>query len=68
MTTNFNVGKVEVGSGRTVIIAEAGVNHLKDINLAERLIREAAENGADIIKFQTYSADELVVKMTVLRR
>lgn len=62
MVTNFSVGKVEIGSGRTVIIAEAGVNHLKDINLAERIIKEAAENGADIIKFQTYSADGLVVK------
>ena len=62
MATSFKVGSVVVGHGRTVIIAEAGVNHLKDFDLAERLIHEAAVNGADIIKFQTYSADGLVVK------
>ena len=62
MQSEFSVGRVKVNAGRTVIIAEAGVNHLKDISLAERLIATAAKAGADIIKFQTYSADGLVVK------
>jgi N-acetylneuraminate synthase len=41
------------------IIAEAGVNHEGDINIAERLINEAAEAGANAIKFQTYKAETL---------
>jgi N,N'-diacetyllegionaminate synthase len=38
---------------RVIIIAEAGVNHNGDINLAKKLIEEAANAGADYIKFQT---------------
>lgn len=49
-------------SNRTLIIAEAGVNHNGDIGIARRLIDLAVEAGADIVKFQTFSADRLVVK------
>jgi N,N'-diacetyllegionaminate synthase len=45
-----------------LIIAEAGVNHNGDINLARQLIDVAAEAGADLIKFQTFKADNLVAK------
>ncbi len=41
------------------IIAEAGVNHEGSIELAKRLIDEAAEGGADAIKFQTYKAEKI---------
>jgi len=41
------------------IIAEAGVNHEGNIDLAKRLIDEAKEGGADAIKFQTYKASKL---------
>lgn len=41
------------------IIAEAGVNHEGDLDTALRLIEEAAEGGADCIKFQTYKADKI---------
>ena len=44
----------------TLIIAEAGVNHNGDLELAKRLIDVAAEAGADLVKFQTFSADRLV--------
>lgn len=44
------------------IIAEAGVNHEGSIDLAKRLIDEAAEGGADAIKFQTYKADKIASK------
>lgn len=44
------------------IIAEAGVNHEGDIELAKRLITEAKEGGADAIKFQTYKAETLASK------
>ena len=37
---------------KVLIIAEAGVNHNGDINLARQLIDKAKEAGADIIKFQ----------------
>ena len=43
------------------IIAEAGVNHEGSLDLARRLIDEAAEGGADAIKFQTYKAETLAV-------
>lgn len=45
---------------RTLIIAEAGVNHNGDLDLACRLIDVAADSGADFVKFQTFDADRLV--------
>ncbi len=45
---------------KTLIIAEAGVNHNGDLALARQLIDVAAEAGADLVKFQTFSADRLV--------
>lgn len=47
---------------KTLIIAEAGVNHNGDMNIACRLIDAAADAGADIVKFQTFSAERLVTK------
>ena len=47
---------------KTLIIAEAGVNHNGDIELAKKLIDVAAEAGADLVKFQTFSADRLVTQ------
>ncbi len=43
----------------TLIIAEAGVNHNGDMNIAEKLINVAFDAGADIVKFQTFNATEL---------
>ena len=45
---------------RTLIIAEAGVNHNGDIELAKQLIDVAADAGADLVKFQTFNANRLV--------
>lgn len=47
---------------RTLIIAEAGVNHNGDIALAKQLIDVAASAGADLVKFQTFKADRLVTR------
>ena len=44
----------------TLIIAEAGVNHNGDIELAKTLIDIAASSGADIVKFQSFDAKNLV--------
>jgi N,N'-diacetyllegionaminate synthase len=45
---------------RTLIIAEAGVNHNGSMPMALQLIDAAAEAGADLVKFQTFSANRLV--------
>lgn len=58
----FNIGNVRVGGDRTVIIAEAGVNHLGRMDYAEELIKTAARAGADIVKFQTYKAKKLTTQ------
>ena len=42
------------------LIAEIGWNHLGDLNLAEKMIIEAAKNGADICKFQSRDPDDLI--------
>lgn len=44
------------------VIAEAGVNHEGSMDLAKRLIDEAAEGGAHAIKFQTYKAETIASK------
>ena len=46
--------------GVTLIIAEAGVNHNGDINLAKRMIDVAADAGVDYVKFQTFKTENLV--------
>ena len=56
----FNIGKVKFGGSKTVVIAEAGVNHLGKMEYAEKLIKTAKSAGADIIKFQTYKASKLL--------
>ncbi len=47
---------------KVLIIAEAGVNHNGSLALAKRLVDEAATAGVDIIKFQTFKAEQLVSK------
>lgn len=47
---------------KTLIIAEAGVNHNGDMALAKQLIDVAADAGADLVKFQTFTADRQVTQ------
>ena len=47
---------------RTLIIAEVGVNHNGDINIAKKLVDAAADAVVDYVKFQTFKADKLVNK------
>lgn len=47
---------------RTMIIAEAGVNHNGKLALAKQLVRTAKECGADVVKFQTFHIDRMVSK------
>ena len=45
-----------------IIIAEAGVNHNGSIPMAKEMIDVAADAGADLVKFQTFTAEKLVIK------
>jgi N,N'-diacetyllegionaminate synthase len=45
---------------KVIIIAEAGVNHNGDINMAKKLIDAAASAGVDYVKFQTFKAETIV--------
>lgn len=49
-------------NNRTLVIAEAGVNHNGDISLAKKLVDAAKSAGADIVKFQTFNPSKLVSK------
>tara|TARA_B110000027_G_scaffold134080_1_gene164828 strand:+ start:2382 stop:3389 length:1008 start_codon:yes stop_codon:yes gene_type:complete len=52
---------------KTIIIAEAGVNHNGKVNLALKLIDKAAEAGADYIKFQ-HTEPELIAPKTSMAK
>jgi N-acetylneuraminate synthase len=63
MSTNFNIGNFTLGDNlQPYIIAEIGVNHEGNIELAKRLIDEAAEGGAHAAKFQSYKAGLIASK------
>lgn len=47
---------------KTIIIAEAGVNHNGSIDIAYQLIDKAKEAGADVVKFQTAKAENVISK------
>ena len=57
----LQMGARSVGDGAApFVIAEIGANHDGDPKKAAELVHMAAECGADAVKFQTYSAAELV--------
>ena len=51
---------------KTIFIAEAGVNHNGQINLAKKLIDKAKFSGADYIKFQAYQTKDISTNFTGL--
>ena len=57
-----NYNPTDIAIQKPYMIAEAGVNHEGSVDLAKRLIEEAAEGGAQAIKFQTYKAATLASK------
>jgi len=57
----IHIGARAVGPGALVfIIAEAGVNHNGELELAKDLVDAAAEAAADAVKFQTFQAERIV--------
>ena len=63
MNKGIKIGEKCIGGNNPCfVIAEAGVNHEGSMETAQRLIAEAAEGGADAIKFQTYRADTLAAR------
>lgn len=59
----INIASKWIGEGEPCfLIAEAGVNHNGDVNLAKKLIDIAKEAGADAVKFQTFKAEDVATK------
>tara|TARA_Y100000591_G_C21804861_1_gene684222 strand:- start:626 stop:1639 length:1014 start_codon:yes stop_codon:yes gene_type:complete len=51
-------------SRKTIIIAEAGVNHNNNLSKINKMIESASKIGADYIKFQSYITENLIIKNT----
>jgi N-acetylneuraminate synthase/N,N'-diacetyllegionaminate synthase len=61
VSKELTFGKRVVGAGHPAfVIAEAGVNHNGELDLAFKLIDAAAAAGADAVKFQTFIASEVI--------
>lgn len=59
----INIGKYELSeSSPTFIIAEAGVNHGGNIDVAKQLVNIAKEAGAHAVKFQAFRTENLILK------
>jgi N,N'-diacetyllegionaminate synthase len=62
-TREIRIGNKIVGEGHACfIIAEAGVNHNGEVELAKRLIEAARNAGADAVKFQTFHTEKIVTR------
>lgn len=60
-STSILIGSRGVGPGEPVfIVAEAGVNHNGDPEIAKALVQEAKKCGADCVKFQTFKTERVV--------
>ncbi|MGJ0337752.1 N-acetylneuraminate synthase family protein [Aliarcobacter cryaerophilus] len=58
-----NIVGVDIGENeKTFIIAEIGLNHNGDLNLAKQLIDLAIDNGADAVKLQSYKSKHRIAK------
>lgn len=62
MLKEFKIGNQIIGyNHKPFIIAEMSGNHNGDINRALRLVKAAADTGADALKLQTYTADTITI-------
>jgi sialic acid synthase SpsE len=62
MKIKLSNNKVIANNGKCFIIAEAGVNHNGNLKIGKQLIDLAVAAGADAVKFQTFLADEIILK------
>jgi N-acetylneuraminate synthase/N,N'-diacetyllegionaminate synthase len=59
--TFINIGSRKIGQGYPAyIVAEIGINHNADMDLAKKMILAAKESGADAVKFQNYKTEDFV--------
>jgi sialic acid synthase SpsE len=59
MERPIRIGAREIGDGNPVfIVAEIGINHNGDVDLAKDLISESSEAGVDAVKFQVFNHPE----------
>ena len=56
----FKIDSTTLTEKNTYVIAEGGLNHNGDINIAKKLIDSAKECGVNAIKFQTYKTENFV--------
>jgi N,N'-diacetyllegionaminate synthase len=63
MLPSIRIGKTGIGgSFPCFIVAELGVNHNRDLNLAKQSIIKIAESGADAVKVQTWKTDNIILE------
>ena len=61
----INIGEEKIGYNNLIyFIAEIGVNHCSDVNLAKEMILAAKESGANAVKFQTFNAESFITPNT----
>ena len=60
--SNYKLWKQIISCPTPFLIAEIGVNHENNMQIAKKMIDEAKKAGADAVKFQTYKAEKLAVK------
>jgi len=57
---SFYIDGKEYGSGHPFIVAEIGINHNGDMDLAMETISAAAKAGVDAVKFQNYQTEDFI--------
>jgi sialic acid synthase SpsE len=57
---HIKVGKFDIGSNHTFIIAEVGINHQGSVATAKKMIDAIVASGADAVKFQAFKTDDFV--------
>ena len=60
-SNHLKLGKSHIGLlEKPYLIAEIGLNHNKDLELAKRIIQAAARSGANAVKFQSYTTEKFI--------